>query len=188
MVQIVLLATVLVVSFVSLARAADAPRADRVRPRTPALESLSTTALARSPTFKALVRELDESDVIVYVDRHVALPSSIRGIITFRGAGTGTRYLSVWLNPRLTAQEMMAALGHELQHAVEVARAPDVRTGEAFSRHYRHVGVRSASDRWDTREARQAERVIAGELARADGEALAGSPAGRSKGRRGKRT
>jgi hypothetical protein len=188
MVHASLLTAALFVSFVSPARASDAPRATRVRVRTPALGSLLETAVDRSPMFEALVRELEESDVIVYVDRSVNLPPSIRGTITFLGAGAGARYLNIWLNPRFTTDQTIVVLGHELQHAVEVARTPEVTTAEAFSRYYRHVGVRSASDNWDTREARHAERLIARELARDDRETLAGSGAGPARGRRGKRT
>ena len=157
-------------TFLASTGAADPVPAPRVRVRSRALESLFTTALDRSPTFHALVRELETSDLIVYIDRDLRLHPSIHGAITFAGAGEGVRVLNVWLNPRYTSQQMMATLGHELQHAVEVARAPQVRTGEAFSRHYRHIGVRGVSDRWDTREARHAGRVVARELARSDRE------------------
>jgi hypothetical protein len=153
-------------SFLAPAGAADAARPPRVRVRTPALESLFRTALDSSPTFHALVRELEESDLIVYVDRDLMLRPSVRGGITFAGAGEGVRYLNVWLNPRNSTQQMMATLGHELQHAVEVARAPHVRSSETFLRHYRHIGVRGASENWDTREAREAGRVVAREIAR----------------------
>jgi hypothetical protein len=72
---------------------------------------------------------------------------------------------------------MMATLGHELQHAVEVARAPHVTSGEAFWRYYRHIGIRGVSDHWDAREARHAGRVVARELALSDRRILARSPA-----------
>ena len=183
MVQTSLLVATLLVSFVAFARAADAPR---VRMRTPALKSLFTTALERSPTFEALVHELEGSDLIVYVDRNLRLPPSIQGAITFRGAGQGVRYLNVWLNPRYTRRQMMAALGHELQRAVEVARASDVTTAEAFSRHYRHIGVPGQSENWDSSEAQHTGRVIARELARSDRETLAGTDADSRPGRPGK--
>lgn len=80
----------------------------------------------------------------------------------------------------------MAALGHELQHAAEVARASDVTTAEAFSRHYRHIGVRGQSENWDTSEAQHTGRVIARELARSDRETLAGTDADSRTGRPGK--
>jgi len=182
-VQTSFLVATLLISSIAFARAADAPR---MRMRTPALESLFTTALERSPTFEALVHELEASDLIVYVDRNLRLPPSIQGAITFRGTGQGVRYLNVWLNPRYTRRQMMAALGHELQHAVEVARAPHVTTAEAFSRHYRHIGIPGQSDNWDTSEAQHTGRVIARELARSERETLAGADADSRAGRPGK--
>jgi hypothetical protein len=173
-----ILVTALFVSLVASAKAADPSRAPRVRVRNPALELLFATALDRSPTFQALVRELEASDVIVYIDRNLRLRPSIRGGITFVTAGEGVRYLNVWLNPRYTGPQMMATLGHELQHAVEVARAPEVTTAEAFARHYRHIGVRGESDNWDTAAARHAGRLVARELAQSDRETLADSDAG----------
>ena len=173
-------------SFLAPAEAADPARAPRVRVRTPALESVFRTALDRSPTFHALVSELEESDLIVYVDRDLMLRPSVHGGITFAGEGEGVRYLNVWLNPRNTTRQMMATLGHELQHAVEVARATHVRSGEAFLRHYRHIGVRGASDNWDTREAREAGRLVAREIARRDRPLLAdagGGPGAEGSGR-----
>jgi hypothetical protein len=186
MVRTSLLVTVLFVSFVASAGAADPIPAPRVRMRTRALESLFMTALDRSPTFEAIVRKLEASDLIVYVDRSTRLPLSIRGGIAFRGAGAGVRYLDVLLNPRYTRHQMIAVLGHELQHAVEVARAPHVTSVEAFSRHYHHVGVRGASDNWDTPEAQQAGRMIARELTQSGRETLADSDAGSGTGRPGK--
>ena len=46
---------------------------------------------------------------------------------------------------------MVALLGHELQHAAEVADAPDVQTVGQFAALYRRIGVPSGAGRYDSR-------------------------------------
>ena len=68
--------------------------------------------------------------------------------------------------PRLLGDEQASALGHELQHAVEVAREPWVVDQASFEGLYRHIGQPSAVESrvpcYETAAAKRAgERVLA---------------------------
>jgi hypothetical protein len=55
----------------------------------------------------------------------------------------------------------VAALGHELQHAMEVADAPDVRDEGALARFYARIGTEGALPRsYDTLAAQLAGRRV----------------------------
>ena len=50
---------------------------------------------------------------------------------------------------------LVGILGHELQHAVEVADAEDVTSAEGLGRLYRRIGVGTGPGMYDTEAARQ---------------------------------
>ena len=65
---------------------------------------------------------------------------------------------------------LVAVLGHELQHVAEVASAPEVRSLEAFARHYDRTGLRMPAPagggrRYETIAALVVESRIREELA-----------------------
>jgi hypothetical protein len=120
---------------------------------------------ARSPTFRRLVDELDASDVIVYVQPDSLLPKSLDGRIRFGGATPATRYLRIAVSPRLRGDAFIALVGHELQHAGEVARLREVRDDAAFEALYRAIGdARGAG--WDTEAACAIGELVRDELRR----------------------
>jgi hypothetical protein len=60
---------------------------------------------------------------------------------------------------------MVMMLAHELQHAVEIAKAPEVRNVDAFKRYYARVGIRARFNTgWDTNAAREAALAVRREL------------------------
>ena len=71
------------------------------------------------------------------------------------------------LNTHVDRDRVVATLGHELQHAVEVARAPGIRTPTELEAFYLQHGVQSGiPNAHDTIEAREIELVIRAELGR----------------------
>ena len=171
---LVLLAIVTVTSASGQAHAAEIAR---VRLLDRGVERLYEDALDRSPTLRRLVRTLEQSDVIVYVELRPWLPRSLPAGLTFAGAGGGFRYLRIVLNPSNTRRQMLDMLGHELQHAVEIARAPSVRSRETLAAHFAQIG-RRAADGWETDAARDTGRAVGREAT--SGIALATSLAKRS--------
>jgi hypothetical protein len=144
----------------------------RVRPRDEFGQFLVDQGRARSPTFARLLSALETSDVVVYVDliSEVALGPS--GRLQFVGAGGGRRYLLASVEAGTTSwglmlarhQELIAILGHELQHALEVAAAPAVADGNGFAGLYHTIGIRLTGDSFDTHAARVVGEQILSEL------------------------
>jgi hypothetical protein len=152
-------------------RRADAADIVRIRPLAPYLEDLLQEGTASSATFRELVERIRRSDLIVYVSPGT-LDSRLRGRLKFIGAAGNTRYLRIQVGWQASAARSIASLGHELQHAVEVADAPTIRDEESFGREFARIGFPSSAvqlgeDRYDTRAAVDAGYQIWQELATA---------------------
>ena len=136
----------------------------RVRPTSALGRRVIDAGLARSTTFRRLVQRLESSDVIVYVQMRPNMPSEVGGLLEFMGRGGTNRYLRVTVGSLHHQNVIVALLGHELQHAAEVADAPEVQTAEAFARFYRRIGVPTGAGRYDSLAAQSAGRIVRAEL------------------------
>ena len=144
------------------------PGIPRVRPLDDWSKALVAHGLERSPTFRALVDRLARADVIVYVEVGPKVASA-NGALRFVGASASFRFVHVSLDQSLTHTELVAVLGHELQHAVEVAGSADIRDTESFRRYYQQQGEVGAEFGWfETEAARRAGRRVREDLARRD--------------------
>jgi hypothetical protein len=104
------------------------------------ITGLIRMGIAESSSFRALVSRLDASDVVVYVKFERQLSAQLEGQLTFVGGGGGRRYVVVslaWGRPDLRA---IATLGHELQHAVEVADHPEIIDSDTLADGYEVFG------------------------------------------------
>ena len=136
-----------------------------VRGATPQITALIKRAIARSPTFAALVEALNGTDVIVYIERVRRLPSGVDGQLAFSGAAGPLRYLRAQVIVDLEEDAMLAIAGHELQHALEVAAHPEVRDVATLGTLYERIGIgMSRKGRFDTAAAQQAGRKVRNEL------------------------
>jgi len=97
-------------------------------------------ALGRSATIRRLVAVLETSDVLVYVVLQFEIPSG-SGDLHLMPTVAGTRRALIRIDVRQTIPERFKLLGHELQHAVEVASAPDVRDQAGMRRLFSRIGV-----------------------------------------------
>ena len=79
------------------------------------------------PDASSLVLALNKSDVIVYIETGRVLPSTIVGRLLLAAGPEGTRYLRIQVSGHPGSNDMIALIGHELRHALEVAESPDVR-------------------------------------------------------------
>lgn len=139
----------------------------RVRASHPHIVRLLATGEQGSATFRDLLERLQASDVIVHVE--AAAPGhGIDGSLQFVTASGSTRYLRVSIRLDLRTSELVALLGHELRHAVEVAERVDVRDELAFRRLYEEAGRPTRRGRrrvtYDTRAAIVAGQRVAIEL------------------------
>ncbi len=147
---------------------------EHVRPNDAAVRRLLARGVVASPTFRGLVARLQRSDVVVYIDRQpLALPKHIGAGITFLADGGDYRYVRVSLNTHTADEVLVALLGHELQHALELAAAPEVRSSRALTAFYERTGAARLSDHtFDTREAQATGARVRDELAGATAETI----------------
>lgn len=125
-------------------RAADHGRIDP-HVRSEEREILETLAhgVSVSPSLHALVDRLDVSDVVVYLGFDRSPSPRLAGHLTLIAAVPGRRYLRVAIDRRLNGLQRVGILGHELQHAVEIAESPWVTDETSLSTLYRRIGFRS---------------------------------------------
>jgi hypothetical protein len=129
-----------------------------VRTSDPLVITLIRDGRRLSPTFDGLVQQLDASDLVVYVRvRHDGPLTSLR----FVGASSQQRYAEIALALQPGQANLTALLAHELQHAVEVAASPEVRTREAFVALYERIGVERTTERGRNLETEGARRRAA---------------------------
>lgn len=144
------LAFLLVTLFVPARAAESEPGHPHIRSdETELLDSLAQGARV-SPTLNRLVDRLERSDVVVYLMFDRTLPRDTAGRISFITTIAGRRYLRISIDRRQTGCQRIAILGHELQHAAEIADEPWVTDHEGVAALYRGIGFRS-NDRHDHR-------------------------------------
>jgi hypothetical protein len=117
----------------------------------------------RSPTFRRLVDEIEHSDLIVYVEATRQVPSRMQAYLQLAGAAPGVRFVRVAVKIPASTDTLIAQMGHELQHATEVARANEVRDQAGMEALYRRIGDDSGAG-WDTAAARLAGDTVLDEL------------------------
>src|SRR5215471_4503931 len=137
----------------------------RVRSTNPVIAAAIEEAGARSETFRNLVRTIEGTDGIVYVERgecrrgvHACLSLSVV-------SGGGFRMLRILVGRLDDAVELMATIGHELRHAIEVLNEPSVRTMAAAFNFYSREGP-TGRGTFETREAVKAGDAVGRELGR----------------------
>lgn len=137
----------------------------RVRTVDSRVRSTLFNGVVRSRTFASLVDAIDRSDLIVYIELQHELPRALEGRLVLASKAGGQRYVRIQLHARLAQDQMIAVLGHELQHAVEIAGAPEIRDEGSLRRYYQRAGAgMSDSAGYDTQAARDAGDMVKREL------------------------
>lgn len=154
--------------FAGTVSASSDPTADQrppnLRPLHQEAAQLLQRGVARSPTIAALVADLEKTDLVVYLNTNAFLPVRTAETL-FVTAAAGRRYVLVSVNPRNIYTDMIRWLGHELQHADEVAHAPEVTDVASFEAFYQRIGTHGKADhRFETRAAQTVDRVVGEEL------------------------
>jgi hypothetical protein len=114
-----------------------------VRTTEPKLARLMDLGLAASAKFRQVVDQLNASDVVVYMalkQSRDELGAYLAHEIVVAG---GRRYLHIAIETLGTDNHIVARLGHELQHALEVAQATDVRDVPALDQLFDRLNIRS---------------------------------------------
>jgi hypothetical protein len=132
------------------------------RPLDPIAAETFASALARSPAVRSLVATLERSNVIVHIESSQRMPAGLAGTTRFVAARGGFRYVRVTIYSELSQTERAVILGHELQHACEVAESA-ANNVDSMRQLFTLVGRRTG-DYYETATARQIESRIRMEL------------------------
>jgi hypothetical protein len=129
--------------------------------------ALIDAGISRSATFRSLVASLDESDVIVYIEPKTTrqnLGAYLAHQIISRG---GHRYLQIAVPILGSETRLVTLLAHELQHAVEVAQAPEAIDSTSLEQLFDRLAVRFGCDGStcsETQGAKDVEHAVGEEL------------------------
>jgi hypothetical protein len=124
-------------------------------------------AVVSSPTVARMVAELEKSDLIVGIQL-CPLSRTLLGEARIVMATPDVRYIRIRIKSPNASDTLIAVLGHELQHAVELAAARDVRSAEAQADLYRRIGYeRHSGGYFETQAALDAGRAVAAEIGHA---------------------
>jgi hypothetical protein len=139
----------------------------RIRPQDGRTTMLIAAGVARSATFRALVDRIEASNVFVYVAMSPLLKSGLSGRVTWMARTGPYRYLRVGISTDLSSGQIIATLGHELQHVVEVIEDPGVVDERSLVSLYKRIGRPSratVTSGWETLAAQEAGNRVRREL------------------------
>jgi hypothetical protein len=160
---------VLVLTCLSNPRSAHAGTSPRIRSIETAVAEVIGRGYAVSSTFRELMNRIERSDVIVHVLWQQS-GTSRRGAMHFVTRAGGNRYIRITMYGRMLMDEAVALLGHELQHAREIADSAWVTDESTLRALYRTIGHPSCPERrcFDTHEASAAGHRVLSEMRSAE--------------------
>ncbi len=95
----------------------------------------------------------------------MVLPKNTIGRLAMLPRAGDFRYLRIQIRNDLSRRESIALIGHELQHALEIADAQEVRDSGGLIRLYERIGHESSGDHaYDTEAAQDMGRIVRREL------------------------
>jgi hypothetical protein len=135
-----------------------------IRTVLPYVTSLLRDGFYRSPTFARLVTRIERSDLIVYIETPPSMPAGIEGRLLMLPRAHQTRYVRIQIAMQVSASDGIVLLAHELEHATEIADAPDVTDVGEFVALYERIGERSGWHQYETAAAQETARCVRKEL------------------------
>jgi len=110
--------------------------------------------MSHSPLVRELVATLEASDVIVHIQTTTSLPFDTAGQTQLVHSAGGYRYVRIAVARGLAPDSRTAILGHELQHACEIARSRAV-DSESVRELFLSIGhmLRGSTNAFETPEA-----------------------------------
>jgi len=120
-------------------------------------------ALDRSRTFRAMVAAINASDAYVVISVGHCGHGVRACFVSVRTAGSN-RYMFVHIDPARRGCELMAAIGHELRHTLEVIAEPSVRSDDEKFFFYERTAMHLGSGERETLAARDAGNAVRSEI------------------------
>jgi hypothetical protein len=111
------------------------------------MQRLVDDAARRSPAIREWIDRLEELDITVYVRARVFARLDLDGRIGLLSAAGGHRYLVIELACGRAELLQMATLGHELFHAIEIAKEPSVVNAATLADFYSRIGTLTGDSR-----------------------------------------
>ena len=93
---------------------------ERVRAVGTVMKAVIDQGCRRSPVFAGLIRDIERSEYVVYIEAVTTLRNGIRGALLH---DTGGKYLRIHIKLLLPSDKQVEVLAHELQHVREVIHA-----------------------------------------------------------------
>ncbi len=138
--------------------------AARVRGLDRAARQILQRGIEASPTVVRMLTELESTDLIVGIET-TPLARFLHGEARIVAATPAVRYLRVRLSVPNGEDELVAVLGHELRHTLEIAGMPDVRDQTSLVMAYQRIGTKGHGDGYyETDAALEEGRTVAREL------------------------
>jgi hypothetical protein len=165
-----LFASLLLTTSLALSPADDASAAldspyRHVRSQDRSVQHLLKRGFTHSVTFRNLMARLEQSDLIIYIEQVPRLPGGLEGRMMIMPSAHGQRYVRIQIALRGAPDDSVAVLGHELQHALEVAQEAWVYDQATLAALYRQIGVYGGGHQvYDTVAAQEVGRIIRREL------------------------
>ena len=134
-----------------------------VRTPNPELRALMSVGVDVSPTLRGIVDRLESSDVVVLMDFRLLITPGVSGESSFISRAAGRRYLRVAIDSRISGAKLVGLIGHELQHAAEIAGEPSVVDHESLAAFYSRIGFISSAggrNRFESAAAIEAGRRV----------------------------
>jgi hypothetical protein len=128
------------------------------------LRDVVRVMLARSATFRAMVDRLERSNVFVYIEVGQCPNSFVVSCANLMGGAGGYRYVRVAISLEHEWPVIACQIAHELQHALEIAEAPDVIDERSLAGLYRRIGHVSGVNSFETIDALAVQRRVCREL------------------------
>src|SRR5436190_9913799 len=106
----------------ALAQEVDAPPISRVRSGDPSITALIERGLTHSPTLHRLVASVEASDGIVYVESGQCPVRVAACLLNWMKSSGGSRFVRIIVDRKRLGSDwrQLVAIGHELQHVLEV--------------------------------------------------------------------
>ena len=134
------------------------------------IRSAISACYGYSVTCHQLIDQIESSSTFVYLSRGQCLPGQGGSCLRFSAASSEARYLHVVIDRDLSWDCLLKVTAHELQHVVEVVRAPHVVDVASFRLLFARIGffLRGSGMRedWETEEAQRIASVVSKEVRR----------------------
>jgi hypothetical protein len=126
------------------------------------------TCYEKSPTCRRIIDEIEMSTTVLLIRHGECEPGKGGSCLRFARTLPEARYLHVVLDRNLLGRYLLGAMAHELQHALEVVRAPEVVDVPSLRSLYKRIGFFQYASRereaWETEEARRTASVVCKEI------------------------